>query len=60
MPAVHARNRPTKGMGMGLSICRSIIEADDGRIWATPNKPQGAVFHVLLPAESATASAVSR
>jgi signal transduction histidine kinase len=42
------------GMGMGLSICRSIIEAHEGRLWVTPNKPQGAVFHFLLRAESAT------
>jgi signal transduction histidine kinase len=36
------------GMGMGLAICRSIIEAHDGRLWVTPNKPQGAVFHFTL------------
>jgi signal transduction histidine kinase len=36
------------GMGMGLSICRSIIEAHDGRIWVAPNKPQGAVFQFIL------------
>jgi signal transduction histidine kinase len=36
------------GMGMGLAICRSIIEAHDGRLWVTPNKPEGAVFHVVL------------
>jgi len=40
------------GMGMGLSICRSIIEAHEGRLWATPKGPQGAVFQFVLPAES--------
>ena len=29
------------GMGMGLSICRAIIEAHDGRLWFTPNTPRG-------------------
>jgi PAS domain S-box-containing protein len=37
------------GMGMGLAICRSIIEAHDGRLWASPGSPHGAVFHVHLP-----------
>jgi signal transduction histidine kinase len=37
------------GMGMGLSICRSIIEAHGGRIWTTPNLPQGAIFQIALP-----------
>jgi signal transduction histidine kinase len=38
------------GMGMGLSICRSIIEAHDGRLWVTPNTPEGTVFQfTLLP-----------
>jgi len=36
------------GMGMGLAICRSIIEAHDGRLWVTPNTPQGAVFQFTL------------
>ena len=38
------------GMGMGLSICRSIIEAHGGQVWATANVPQGAVFHFTVPA----------
>jgi signal transduction histidine kinase len=37
------------GMGMGLSICRSIIEAHDGRLWASPNSPHGTVFHFTIP-----------
>jgi signal transduction histidine kinase len=39
------------GMGMGLAICRSIIEAHDGRLWVTPNTPQGTVFHFTLNAD---------
>jgi len=37
------------GMGMGLSICRSIIEAHGGGVWATPNSPRGAVLQFTLP-----------
>ena len=37
------------GLGMGLSICRSILEAHRGRLWATANTPQGAVFQFTLP-----------
>jgi signal transduction histidine kinase len=44
----------SEGMGMGLSICRSIIEAHKGSIWVAPNKPQGAIFQFVLPADGAT------
>jgi len=37
------------GVGMGLSICRSIIDAHGGRLWAEANKPRGAVFQFTLP-----------
>ena len=38
-----------EGVGMGLAICRSIIEAHGGRLWATANEPRGAVFQFTLP-----------
>jgi PAS domain S-box-containing protein len=39
-----------EGMGMGLSICHSIIEAHGGRLWAIPCEPQGALFQFTIPA----------
>jgi signal transduction histidine kinase len=39
------------GMGIGLSICRSIIEAHEGQLWATAEKQRGAVFHFTVPAD---------
>ena len=40
-----------EGMGMGLSICRSIIEAHGGRLCAIPCEPQGALFQFTIPAD---------
>jgi C4-dicarboxylate-specific signal transduction histidine kinase len=39
------------GMGMGLAICRSIIEAHGGRLWATRCEPRGALFQFTIPAD---------
>jgi PAS domain S-box-containing protein len=40
----------SRGVGMGLSICRSIIDAHGGRLWAEANKPRGTIFQFTLPA----------
>jgi signal transduction histidine kinase len=47
------------GMGMGLSICRSIIEAHDDRLLVAPNAPRGSVFQFILGASTAASAAAS-
>jgi signal transduction histidine kinase len=42
----------SSGMGMGLSICRSIIEAHGGRLTASTGQPHGSVFRIVLPAQN--------
>ena len=41
----------SEGMGVGLSICRSIVEAHRGRLWATTCEPRGALFQFTIPAD---------
>ena len=44
------------GMGIGLAVSQTIIQAHGGRLWASPNEPRGAIFRFKLPAEGEEAS----
>jgi PAS domain S-box-containing protein len=46
----------SSGLGLGLSICRSIIEAHNGKLWASSNMPRGAIFRFIAPAHPSDAS----
>jgi PAS domain S-box-containing protein len=43
----------SQGMGMGLSICRSIVESHGGRLWTSARRPHGSIFYVTLPSAAA-------
>ena len=48
------KNRDTvgrKSLGLGLTLCRSIVQAHGGTIWVSDNDPHGAVFRFSLPLE---------
>jgi signal transduction histidine kinase len=40
----------SEGLGVGLNICRSVVEAHQGRLWFEPNPDGGSIFHISLPA----------
>jgi signal transduction histidine kinase len=53
LPFKRLHGREIPGTGIGLAICRRIIEAHDGRIWIEANEGPGTAFHICLPAYSA-------
>jgi signal transduction histidine kinase len=47
-------------MGMGLPICRAIIESHNGHLWVSPNTREGAVFHFMLLADGGVSADAPR
>src|SRR4029077_10353825 len=48
-----------EGLGLGLSICHSIIEAHGGKLWASANTPRGAIFQFTLPPAALSGTAAT-
>ncbi len=57
--ASNVDDRRFAGMGLGLYICRGIVEQHDGRIWAASAPGEGSTFHVALPAAAAAVAAIA-